>query len=582
VIFVQPGTYVENIDLKGKRLILQGSTGPVPTVLDGGGGAGPVVSIGPGANATVQGLTIQNGGGIEVLSAAPIIRLNRIVGNAGITGGGITCITGSPLIKENEILNNASEIGGAGIHLVTCSPIIESNIISGNASVDGGGGIHCDTSSPIIRENEIRGNTSLGVGGGGIHLEVSAPIIKLNTISYNSAPGPGMGLGGGIYMEASSPVIRENVIEWNHGQDGGGIFVLGGDPLIERNRILSNTAARSGAGISVNVNATPAIYNNVIALNSAAVKGGGIACQDSVGFNITNNTLSENSAGTRGGGIYLRASSPNISNNIVSQSTSGEGIFCELGSEPLLSFNDFWANSGGEFGGSCGLGPDDISVDPVFEACGLDFHLTEGSGVIDAGLNTVPEMPSRDMDEDVRVLDGNSDFVATVDIGADEYTCHDTDRDGFTNCAGDCDDTEPGIHPLASEICDGQDNNCNCSSDEGFDPDGDSIGDECGDNCPGVFNPDQKDSGSVGDPNPDGIGDACQAGDVSGDGVVDGLDVRQMREEQAGLLAELDAPENCSVDGDAECNMVDVVILQRALAGIEPQLSGLLNQTSDP
>jgi hypothetical protein len=40
-------------------------------------------------------------------------------------------------------------------------------------------------------------------------------------------------------------------------------------------------------------------------------------------------------------------------------------------------------------------------------------------------------------------------------------TCLDTDGDGYTTCAGDCDDADPNISPSAQEICDGKDNDCN-------------------------------------------------------------------------------------------------------------------------
>ncbi len=37
---------------------------------------------------------------------------------------------------------------------------------------------------------------------------------------------------------------------------------------------------------------------------------------------------------------------------------------------------------------------------------------------------------------------------------------YDTDRDGFTSCAGDCDDDDADAHPNAEEICDGRDTDC--------------------------------------------------------------------------------------------------------------------------
>lgn len=53
----------------------------------------------------------------------------------------------------------------------------------------------------------------------------------------------------------------------------------------------------------------------------------------------------------------------------------------------------------------------------------------------------------------------------------------DNDQDGFTACAGDCDDTNPNIYPGHVELCDGVDNNCDGMINE--EVCGDSIDNDC-------------------------------------------------------------------------------------------------------
>jgi hypothetical protein len=44
----------------------------------------------------------------------------------------------------------------------------------------------------------------------------------------------------------------------------------------------------------------------------------------------------------------------------------------------------------------------------------------------------------------------------------------DNDADGFTACAGDCNDNNAAINPTANESCNGLDDNCNGLADEGL------------------------------------------------------------------------------------------------------------------
>jgi hypothetical protein len=94
------------------------------------------------------------------------------------------------------------------------------------------------------------------------------------------------------------------------------------------------------------------------------------------------------------------------------------------------------------------------------------------------------------------------------------------------------------------------------------DTDGDGRRDAL-DNCPTRANPGQDDRGAVGTSQPDGIGDACQCGDLDGDGRVDLVDFVTGARANAELIG-LPAPDRCSL---GLCTPADTRALRRLIAG---------------
>jgi Alpha/beta hydrolase domain len=92
------------------------------------------------------------------------------------------------------------------------------------------------------------------------------------------------------------------------------------------------------------------------------------------------------------------------------------------------------------------------------------------------------------------------------------------------------------------------------------------------DNCPHRPNPGQSDLGGTASASADGIGDACQCGDVSGNGIANGQDAHAIR--RHGVGAEPNplfvAPQHCDVTGNGVCNGQDANALQREALGVEP------------
>jgi hypothetical protein len=109
--------------------------------------------------------------------------------------------------------------------------------------------------------------------------------------------------------------------------------------------------------------------------------------------------------------------------------------------------------------------------------------------------------------------EGNSSpSVSEQSIAPSVVAAVDADGDGWSEL-DDCDDLDADIHPLRAELCDGRDNNCDGSADEGFaDTDADGVAD-----CQDVEDCDGQDN--------DGDGEVDEGmADADGDGVCDALD----------------------------------------------------------
>lgn len=92
-----------------------------------------------------------------------------------------------------------------------------------------------------------------------------------------------------------------------------------------------------------------------------------------------------------------------------------------------------------------------------------------GRGIIDCRDGGPVCVSSVEPGERMELCNGEDDDCdGTVDEGFDK------DSDKYTTCGGDCDDRDAFVHPDAAERCDGEDNNCNGLIDDGF-----NIGGTC-------------------------------------------------------------------------------------------------------
>jgi len=189
---------------------------------------------------------------------------------------------------------------------------------------------------------------------------------------------------------------------------GGGMFNDSASPAVTNCTFANNSASQRGGGM-YNFFASPKVTNCTFSGNSASL-GGGMHNNDLAFPEVTNCTFSGNSA-YLGGGIYNYHSSPMLTNCIL-WGDSPDEIVNAGDEEPVVTYSDIQ----GSYSGS-----GNIDADPLFADPGSgDYHLGPGSPCIDAGTNDAPSLPDCDFEGDPRVMDGNRDGTAVVDMGVDE------------------------------------------------------------------------------------------------------------------------------------------------------------------
>ena len=176
---------------------------------------------------------------------------------------------------------------------------------------------------------------------------------------------------------------------------------------------------------------------------------------------------------------------------------------------------------------------EDFDLDGLGDICDLDDDNDMVADEDDCGPFDQVVYPGaeelcdgKDNDCDLTVDEGHPDFDAD---GFKDCMDDDDDADGFADGA-DCAPLDPQSFPGADEICDGLDNDCDDLADEDFpDSDGDGSADCLDDDLDGDGVPNGADNcpemvnPAQPDQDGDGLGDACDV-DLDGDGVPNNLD----------------------------------------------------------
>lgn len=369
-VIVLDGIYTgignRDVDFLGKAITVQSQNGPENCIIDCEGTEaephrGFYIHRGEGEDSVLVGFTVTNGYGH-----------NETLGpHHGSTAGAIFCDGSSPTVTN-------------------CC-------IAGNTAAHGGGVVCAGGSNVVLTGCEITHNAA-SVEGGGIFTYDSSPKISGCFVTGNDcAVVVGQGAGGGIMIEHESPVISNCVISGNQAGSNSGAI-----------------------GIEPYATDSPTITNCLISDNFCGVIGGGIEirCAGNTLVRITNCTITGNHAEPdMSAGLQLKNSSPTVTNCIF-WDNSGDEIARHPQhpgdpSDPDVTYCDVQGGWPGE---------GNIDADPLFaDPAGGDYRLLGPSPCIDTGDNAaVPPDVTTDLDGNPRMLDGDLDDVAVVDMGAYE------------------------------------------------------------------------------------------------------------------------------------------------------------------
>ncbi len=189
-------------------------------------------------------------------------------------------------------------------------------------------------------------------------------------------------------------IVTDNTVAGNTSTYGGGIWALSYGPVgpgnvtVMDNFVEGNTATGGNAG---------GIYADSHAVTA-----------DSGTVTVSRNTVIDNSTSGgnnlgKGGGVYAETNC----------ATSGNG------GDVLLSENIVSGNSGRVGGGVYAETNSFTQTGGVVRL--YNNTITGNTTERDAGMNGAPEIRTRDFEDDQRVVDGDDNGSALVDIGADEF-----------------------------------------------------------------------------------------------------------------------------------------------------------------
>ena len=366
-------------------------------------------------------------------------------------------------ITAGNAVGAYSHYSGGGIYNFLCSPTITNCTFSANSALHGAGFYNCFNSNPAVTDCTFFANSaSCGGGiynigspdtpylfnsaptitgcafisniasqGGGVCNYHSDPTFNDCTFTANSA-----GWGGGMVNETSAPTVRNCTFTTNSADIGGGIC---NRPWVHCYYTYLNSPRNAFYFTDNSADYDSELYYlrptfTNCSFNSNSANDGGGMYNYQISATLESCSFTANSANGYGGGVYNSAYNSRFVNCILWDNiafNSGNEIYNT--STLVIRFCDIADCGGSGSGWDNTLGSDgggNIDADPCFiDADGPDdipgtndddLSLNSGSLCIDSGDNYAVHI-AYDLDGQPRIMDGDNDGTAIVDMGSYEH-----------------------------------------------------------------------------------------------------------------------------------------------------------------
>ncbi|MFH1852356.1 MAG: right-handed parallel beta-helix repeat-containing protein, partial [Candidatus Neomarinimicrobiota bacterium] len=351
-VFVQQGTYQENIIVQNRPVAIKA---PAGAIIDGGANFRVLTVLNGGANpAYFEGLTIRNGlagygGGIRLNNTSASFVNSIITGNtaSSSSGGGLWAYSNDSsavytldLIATDITGNSAPAGGGGGFSVLDYHITIRNCEISGNSAsgyagfVVRGGLADLDMADCRIVNNQA---DQFGAGGGitnSATAKIEHTLITGNAANLSSAD---WNSGGLSVWDAADVDIINCTISANTAHHGGGLTVGGGGVVRVGNSILWGNAPDQ---ISLDLWEEEALGGN-LTISYSAVQGGeeNITIENSEYYSLTWGDGNRTGDPAFSGEDYRLLARSAAINGGHPDSTDSDGTRLDMGYLPYLTTN---------------------------------------------------------------------------------------------------------------------------------------------------------------------------------------------------------------------------------------------------